>query len=79
MKESKFYQEVMAEGAVERARADVLEALDVRLGAEAVAEFKEALRTIGDLTRLSELHRLAIQCRRLTEFRRAFASAVSTH
>lgn len=78
MKESKFYQEVMAEGAVERARADVLENIDVRFGSEAAAEFKEALQGVADLSQLSQLHRLAIQCRRLAEFRRAIASGVST-
>src|SRR5438132_1063279 len=78
MKESKFYQEVMAEGALERARADVLDAIEVRFGAKAAAEFKEALPGITDLKQLSQLLRLAIQSRRLAEFQRAFASTSST-
>jgi hypothetical protein len=79
MKESKFYQEILEEGAAEgdrkRARADILEVLEVRFRPERAAEFREVLQGITDRELLSELHRLAVRCRRLAEFRRALLSA----
>jgi predicted transposase YdaD len=86
MKESKFYQEILEEGRtagllegraaglLEGSRAAIHQALELRFGAEAAAPLMEALRGIGDPQRLTELHRLAIQCRRLSEFRRALAA-----
>jgi hypothetical protein len=47
MRESKFFEEVMAEGRIEKGREVVLEALQVRYGSDAVAEFKDVLA--GDL------------------------------
>jgi hypothetical protein len=79
MRESKFFEEVLAEGRVEgkveQARASVLDALDVKFGAEAAAEFREALRGVTDLDQLSELLRLAIKSKRPAEFRRRLAAA----
>jgi hypothetical protein len=77
MRESKFFEEVMAEGRIERGREDVLEALQVRYGPEAVAEFKDALAAVNDDQLLSELHRLAIAARRLSEFRRRTESLLT--
>jgi hypothetical protein len=74
MKESPLYQEILAEGRAEGQRAAVREALGVRFGEEAAAEFEAALNAVTDPARLAELHRLAIRCRRLTEFRRALAA-----
>lgn len=76
MRESKAFQEIMAEAAIEQVRADVLDIIDVRFGPKAVAEFKGPLLGIADLEQLSQLHRLAIRCR-LPEFRRAVVSSAA--
>jgi predicted transposase YdaD len=81
MKESKAYQEIMeegreegrAEGILQTKRADISEAIEIRFGAEAAAEFQDILSNLDDLQQLSHLHRLAIRSRRLAELRRAFA------
>lgn len=79
MRESRFFQEILQEGRVEgqlkRARADVLQAIELRFSAEAAAEFQEALGSITDPEQLSQLFRLAVKGRRLAELRRGFASA----
>ena len=75
MRESQFFEEVMGEGRIEQAREYVHEAIALRFGAEAAAEFRDALRNIADREQLSQLHRLAIKGRRLAELRRGFASA----
>lgn len=74
MKESPMYEEIMLEGRIETRRADILEAVQLRFGAKAAAEFEKGLRGVNDLETLSRLHRLAIQSRRVTEFRRGFAA-----
>jgi hypothetical protein len=75
MREATFFQEILAEGRAEgdllRGRRDVLEALEVRFGAGANAEFREALDTITDAAELPALHRTAIKCRSIAGFRRA--------
>jgi hypothetical protein len=75
MRESTFFQEILAEGRAEgdllRGRRDVLEALGVRFGTDAAAEFREVLDTITDAAQLSELLRTAIKCRGIGGFRRA--------
>jgi hypothetical protein len=77
MHESKFVQEIQNEAAaqarLEQVRINVQQALDVRFGAGASAEFRETLSAIHDLDQLSELHRLAIKSRGLAAFRRALA------
>jgi hypothetical protein len=77
MRESKFYEEVMEEGRVEERRVALLETLDLRFGPDAAAELTETLRRLSDLKRLAELHRVAITCRRLADFRRALAEATA--
>jgi hypothetical protein len=81
MKESKAYQEIMAEGRAEGAlqtkRADISEAIEVRFGPEAAAEFQQIVRGIEDLDQLSRLHRLAISSRGLTQLRRALDGGAS--
>jgi predicted transposase YdaD len=82
MRESTFFQEILAEGRAEgraegelrRGRQTVLEALEVRFGTEAAAEFRDFLLTITDVEQLSELHRTAIKCRGIRGFRRALAT-----
>ena len=77
MRESKFFEEVMAEGRIEKGREVVLEALHVRYGPEAVAEFKDVLAAVNDDQLLSELLRLAITARRLSELRRRTESLLT--
>ncbi len=77
MRESKFLQQIEDEAGtaaeLKRARLDVLQALEVRFGPEAAAEFADALNSITDVEQLSELHRLAIKSRGLAPFRRALS------
>ncbi len=77
MRESKFFEEVMAEGALERARIDVLEAIDVGFGPKAAAELKGAVQTIADPVELSQMLRMVIKSR-LPQVRRALTVAGST-
>ena len=74
MEESEFLEEVRAEGRkegrMEAQRDDILGALEVRFGAEIKPEFASRLADIADLARLGQLHRLAIKCRRLDDFRK---------
>ena len=67
----------MAEGRLEAQRADVLQALDARFGSEAAAEFKEQVERLDDSEHLSALHRFAITCRSLAQFRREFGSVAA--
>jgi len=87
MIESPMYQEILAEGRaagrvegraagrvegqINTTREHIRETLAARFGPEAATEFADSLRRIDDLGRLSELFRLALGCRRLTEFRKA--------
>jgi predicted transposase YdaD len=75
MRESPFYQEILAEGRAEgelrTGRANVLAALASRLGEEAVAEFHDELETITDTSRLTELLLAATKRRSVGGFRRA--------
>jgi len=77
MRESKFFEEVMAEGALERARVDVLDVIDVRFGPKAAAELKDAVQSIADSAELSRVLRLVIKSR-LPQVRRALTAAGST-
>jgi hypothetical protein len=71
MRESKFLAQIEREAELRRARAGVRLVLRVRLGPEAEAEFADALNTINDLDKLSELLTVAIKCRGLGPFRNA--------
>lgn len=70
MKESSFYQEIMEEGRVEARQADIRHVLELRFGREEAAPLDRYIREINDINRLLELHALAVQCRRLAEFRK---------
>jgi len=72
MKDSAFYQEVMAEGEQVRARKDVLRTLRVRFGEEAAKEFEQAINRVEHLDQLDTLLELALRSRRVSQFRRAF-------
>jgi len=69
MRESPLYQEIMAEGDVARARADILHVLKARFGAEAPAKFAQALKVISDSEQLSELLSTAATCPTVDGFR----------
>lgn len=58
----------------ERAREDILEALELRLQPEAARTFRSVLETIEDSQRLKQLHRAAILAESPEDFRRALAS-----
>ena len=85
-KASGLYEEILEEGRVEgRAaarvegrlgaqRAAIFDVLQLRFGVEAASEFEEGLRAILDTEKLAELHRLAVRCRTLTQFRRRLQS-----
>jgi predicted transposase YdaD len=83
MKESKAYEEIMTEGRTEGRlevkRADVYEAIRLRYGQKAAAEFEHIIRAANDLEQLSKVLRLAIRGRPLAELRRAAAAMVSEH
>lgn len=75
MKESKFFEEVMHEGAVAQVRQDILDALEERFGHQAADQSRELLQGITEKDRLRDLHRLAIRCPRFEDFEQALASA----
>ena len=80
MRESKIYEEIKDEGRLEgrlegrsdAMRASVLEALEIKFGPDARAEFASLLKEVRDSNRLAALHRLALQANDLTEFRDRF-------
>jgi hypothetical protein len=73
MHESSLAQEFVLEGTQIGIRQSVLEALTVRFGEERATEFTEALGRITNLDRLKDLLKLAIQARRISQFRRALS------
>lgn len=78
MKDSPFYQELVAEGREEGKqlgiRTAVLQLLEIRFGPEATSEFEGTLNGIENLEQLAELHRLAATSRRISQFRRALSN-----
>ena len=76
MRESKFFEEVQAEGRMEgrvdARRDDILEALDVRFGPEVKKEFAPLLASITNFEQLGQFLRLAVKCRRVDELRKQF-------
>jgi hypothetical protein len=72
MKESSFYQEIMAEGGLVAQRKAVIEVIEARFGAKAAVPFAESLQSIADSAQLSRLLRLAARCPRLKQLREAF-------
>lgn len=71
MRESKFFEEVEESARVELSRKLVLEVLSLRFGSERTGEFGDAIRALDDFVELHELHRVAVKCRRPSEFRKA--------
>ena len=71
MRESTFYQAIKNEGSKETLRAATLTIVEERFGAEAAAQITDAVNRAEDLTELDRLHRLAIRCAGIDEFRAA--------
>ncbi len=71
MRDSPFYQELVEEGEQLQARKDVLQVLKLRFGDEAARELEEAVNRLGNLEQLQELHKIAIQSRRISQVRKA--------
>jgi hypothetical protein len=78
MKESKFFEEVMAlgrqEAEVANGRAHTLVVLEERFGPSVAAEFAPAVNALDDAERLNLLLRLAVRCAGPEEFRQALAA-----
>jgi hypothetical protein len=76
MRESKIIEEFRAEfqeeARVETRRQVVLEDLEIKFGPAAAKEFAPALNAITDSQRLANLHRLALRCTSLEQFRDRF-------
>jgi hypothetical protein len=72
MKESKVIEEFQEEARVETRRQDIQEALEIKFGTPAAKEFAPALNAITDSHRLARLHRLALRCSSLEQFRDRF-------
>jgi hypothetical protein len=70
MRESTLMQQVADEAKVEQAREDVLEVVRLRFGEQAVAEFSPAINKIEHMEQLKALHQLAVQSRRISQFRK---------
>ena len=68
------HQQGLERGMKERAREDILEALELRLQPDAARPFMSVLETIEDPQRLRQLHRAAILAESPEDFRRALAS-----
>jgi hypothetical protein len=69
MKESKIIEEFQAEARPEITRLFILDDLQIRFGEAAAAQCAPLLNAISDIDRLTELHRLALRCSRLKQFR----------
>jgi hypothetical protein len=70
MRESAFMQQVADEAMVDHARKTVLEVLRLRFGEEAVTEFQQPINHMQHLEQLDALLQLAVQSRRLSQFRK---------
>jgi predicted transposase YdaD len=70
MRESPFYQEIVAEGKLEGVREALHTAIKTRYGEDALAEFEPKISTINDLEQLQALNTLA-WTKRITQFRKA--------
>jgi hypothetical protein len=75
MKESKVIEEFQEEARVEEARQFIVDALEIKFGPLAAKEFAPALNSITTSDRLARLHRLALRCSSLEEFRERFAKS----
>jgi hypothetical protein len=72
---SSLVQEVEQLAQIRTMRADVLAALEVRLGSAVAERFRQAIDSQTKVTRLRDLHRAAILCKDADEFAQALAAA----
>jgi hypothetical protein len=76
MRESKIIEEFRAEfqekARVDNARQFVLDDLEIKFGPAAAKEFAHAVNAVNDSRRLADLHRLALRCTSLEQFRDRF-------
>jgi hypothetical protein len=75
MKESKVIEEFQEEARVEGARQFILDDLEIKFGQSAAKEFAPALNAITTSSELARLHRLALRCSTLEQFRERFPRA----
>jgi hypothetical protein len=59
-------------------RADTLAAVEERFGPEAATEVADRVNALDDLAELDRLHRLAIRCTAIDEFRAALPAPQRT-
>ena len=71
MRDSPIIQQFIMEAAQSERRKALLEVLEIRFGAEAVVEFREALERVENLDTLRALFTSAVQARRMSQLRRA--------
>ncbi len=71
MRESPFYQQIVQEGVVLKARADILAVLEERLGPEAATRVADTVNALTDVPLMDRLLRLTARCSSVEEFRRA--------
>ncbi len=76
MKESRVVREWRQEGALESKRADILETVEARFGAQAVTELSPAINGLEDLDQATRLFRLALRSQSLDEVRSALSGTV---
>lgn len=77
MKESPTYREILEEGAGQGIRDSIIDALNIRFG-DVPPEITHELAEIADLEALRHLHRLAVRCENLADFRAQMPSVVTT-
>lgn len=75
MKESKFYQEILAEGRAGGQRRLVLAMISDRFGKKAASAFSKSLNTIDDAEQLEHLGVLVSNCQTIDELNRVFQTA----
>ena len=75
MRESLAYHQILDEGRLETLRATTLVNLEERFGAQAAAQVADAVNALEDLAELDRLHRLAVRCAGIEEFRQALQPA----
>lgn len=71
MRESKAYQEILAEGEATAHRKDVLDVATSRFGPRQATSLNEALQSVISIEKLQSLHGLALRCSKIDDLIRA--------
>ncbi len=74
MKESKAYQEILAEGEEVGSRKTLLAFVEARFGKRQAASFRNALKNVDDPHRIATLVSLAANCSKVDELINAASS-----